>query len=99
MPVNGFSFLSEKFFLLPFDVHPVELARWRLRGKNQKRRCMARRSIQNAAEGTGRNCLVQDGCRVLRYALRIVRENPRHVVVVENSARSFLIVRTKQTRA
>ena len=27
MPVNGFSFLSEKFFIvLWFDIHPVELA-------------------------------------------------------------------------
>jgi hypothetical protein len=46
MPVNGFSFLSEKFFIgLSLNSRSVEFASGVLCGKNQERRRLAGRSI------------------------------------------------------
>ena len=46
MPVNGFSFGTEKFFIvLSFNTHPVELAGWTLRRESQERRRLTGRSI------------------------------------------------------
>ena len=90
MPVNGFSFLDEKFFIvLSFNSHSVEFACWVLCGKNQERRRLAGRLIQNATERLRGHSLVQDRCGVLRHPLRIVRENPRYPVFLENLARFF----------
>src|SRR5262245_60950343 len=100
MPVNGFSFLSEKFFVvLPSNSHSIELACSVLRRKNQERRRLAGGSIQNATNGVRGNRLIQDGGGILRYAFGIVRKHPRHCVLVENRARLLEISGKKKPRA
>jgi hypothetical protein len=89
----------KSFLFLPLDIHTVELAHWRLRGKNQELWCLARRSIQHAREGIGANYRIENRCRVLRHALRIVREDPCHIVFPENRARLLEVVGKEKTRA
>src|SRR5215831_8958280 len=100
MPVNGFSFLSEKFFVvLSFNSHSIELACSVLRRKNQERWRLARRSIQNSTKRVQGNRLIQDSGGILRHAFGIVRKNPRHVAFIENRARLLRIFGKKKSRA
>ena len=92
--------VSETFFIiLSFNTHPVEFACWILRGKNQERRHVAGRSIQDAAERSPRKWLVQDGCGILRHAVGIVSDNARHVTFLKNLALFLQILGKKKSRA
>src|SRR6266540_3881630 len=100
MPVNRFSFMISNFlFVQSFKSYPVKFERRGLRGENEKRRRLRWRSVQYATEWVQRQCLVQDGCGILRQAFGIVRKNPRYSVVLENFARFLQIFGEEKSRA
>src|SRR6266542_7080242 len=100
MPVNRFSFMISNFlFVQSFKSYPVKFERRGLRGENEKRRRLRWRSVQYATEWMQGQFPIQNGGGILRHAFGVVRENPRHPVVLQNFSRFLQILGEEQSRA
>ena len=78
---------------------PVQFECRGLRGESEKRPRLRWRSVQYPTERMRGQFLIQNGCGILRHAVGIVRENPRHSVVLHNFVRFLQILRKKKSGA